>query len=360
MIRGLPIACLGLALLAPEAVAQAGAGVTIEEVLAAWSARHAATKSGRFRLSEEYIKPAGGDKDGKGGGSRSPERDTKCLAEHDIAFEGRRYRHATSGTRWHNTDGACVPCNDVLTFDGELSRLFRPTSPGADRPQGSVSPGTKMISARNLLLTPIFCCLRANEPYLVAVNPDELRVTDRSLNVDGRRCLELVSERPGGRGNVLRVWVDPAMKFVPVRLTKEEGGDVAFEITITHEPHELVGGLPKSWASSQYGRKHALTETRIVRATHAEINVKVSDSEFTIEFPPGTFLYDDRTQSYGLVKEGNTQRKLTREEMQRPYSEQLQLDGPTTSIDHPDGRRRWLWAIGGAVVVGATGVSVWR
>jgi hypothetical protein len=359
MTRALPLACIELALLAADAAGQKPPDVTTDQVLAAWTARQDAVKSARFRLAEECIKPAGGARDGKDGGSRLPVQDTKCQAEHEVAFAARRYRHAISGARWSTAGGGCVPCDDVLTFDGELSRVFRPTDPGADRPQGSIRRGTKVVDARNLLLTPIFCCLRANEPYLAAFNPDELSVTGRSLEIAGRRCLEVVSERPGGRG-ILHVWVDPAMKFVPVRLTKEEGDHVLFEITIQNERHDLVGGLPTSWMSSLYMRKNVLTETLMVRVLQAEINPKLADSIFTIEFPPGTFLYDERTNSYGLVKEGNTKRKLTNEELRKPYSELLQLPGPTTPIDDTSGRPWWLWVAIAAMTFGVLWLSLWK
>ena len=359
MTRVFPLACVGLALSAGDSAGQKPANITTDQVLAAWTARHEAVKSARFRLAEEYIKPAGGARGGKEGGARIPEHDTKCLAEHEVAFEGRRYRHAISGTRWSNESGGCVPCNDVLTFDGEVSRVFRPTDYGADRPQGSIRLGTKTVDSHTLLLVPVFCCMRSNEPYLVAFNPDELSVTGRSLQIAGHRCVELVSERHGGR-NTLHVWVDPAMKFVPVRITKERDDHLLFEITIANERHELLGGLPKSWTSSLYLRKNVLTEVRNVRVVQAEINPKLPDSNFTIEFPPGTFLYDERTNSNGLVKEGNRVRKLTNDEMRRPYSELLQLPGPTTPIESTGWRRCWPWAAIGAAARGVLCLSVWK
>ena len=276
-----------------------------------------------------------------------PDRDVTCVSEHLVIFDGPKFRHYSTNSRWRADTGGCDSHPDLVTYDGEQSRRFQANGvPGQEIPKGYIYGNPEAMDARSLLLLPLFAAIRPRDPEFVAFGAADFVLSGRLATINGRKCSEVVEDNGGAAGaSTLSIWVDLDSQSLPVRIEKvDRDRQVLYRLDISNAPHPMFGSLPTKWTCTYYKTPRVLGDYRAVTLAEAEINPSTRAEDFTIDFPRGTKLYDGRTREYSIVKDSGYQRKLSSDEASLPYDQIVNLPGPVTPIDKTTGWWHWWYA----------------
>ena len=70
-------------------------------------------------------------------------------------------------------------------------------------------------------------------------------------------------------------------------------GRLTMKLSIQYETDEKVGPVVSGWTYAHYSPAGESDTTRKGHITHCETNVKINPSQFKIEFPVGTRIWED-------------------------------------------------------------------
>lgn len=354
---------------------------TIEDVRKAWQARQDRVTSGRFFWKEEQTDGRGiysyflRDKNLEAGQMYRkqlglpeppletvlPARDTTNTVAHELWFTdakmhwSRRGNHAFCGIRL-----TYVPLHYTGVFDGKLAKtLATQESPIDPWPQGAIQVRARPIDAGVISTIPVMMAFRPFSPVLRVYDIQEMRLTGQRDLVDGRPCLHLVTKK--GPQTFQNYWVDPAREFVLTRVLEMHEGKVLLKADLRYKPHPVAGWVPDAWDLVSYNNKGSLNKSQRGIVTECDLNADVPASQFDIDFPEGTMVYDERTRKSHVVQKGGRKRVILRAEQDVPYETLM-----TTDTGEPIGRVKWwhrpaVWASGvlGGVALGLGGLW-WR
>jgi hypothetical protein len=183
------------------------------------------------------------------------------------------------------------------------------------------------------VLYPLWLTYRHGSESPLAVSLGAMAVDDRKCLVNGVECLVIGgnSEPAPGKSRRFEMHLDPRRSFVPLRLTEAVNGQPVMQIECSFKDDQGVMPVPTSWTLTVLtlgtGRL-SVTETVSVEAF--EVNKKIDETRFRIDFPPGI-----------PVTVGTN-----------PVRERVRPDGTVPGfayVDVMDQSSGWWWMLGMAV-----------
>lgn len=189
------------------------------------------------------------------------------------------------------TPGSAV---SEIAFDGQTQTALLP-----DEAIGVISEGTNL---NGLVESGVWAMM-----MLAAPQPGGFGIDDGSLEsllargtlrgelewIDGVPCHVVDATRDGVR--YATIWLDAERDLLPMRrVVYAADGSVASEVTVDDAVFVNDGAawLPASWQTRFRARGETFSTQTVVHAESIELNAPIEDSEFAIEFPPGTAVAD--------------------------------------------------------------------
>lgn len=279
-----------------------------DDILRRWSHRTEIPKAFRIEWSERTSFPKISD------------------ASHEVrravSVQGRRIKAERSGARGTAT-GDVTHEESILIWDGEARSDF---FEGSGHPKAVLTDGDKRISANNHLRA-VLLYVVGTDIHTGGIDLTEYRIISDAAIVDGTVCIHLQANRNrslGWQGEKTELWVAPELNYLAKKLVVFSKGKKRFEVTIDYTEGQDGVLYPNSWRGA-YLDTHTGDLQKIFDAKVTEFVVtdQFEASEFAIEFPVGTEVFDyrgspngDLKASYIVLEEGE-QRHITPEERSR-------------------------------------------
>lgn len=207
-------------------------------------------------------------------------------------------------------------------------------------------------------LIPLAVTFRPFVPDLCSDKFSKARLTGSRSLIGGRSCLDLEYR---DSNSVRRVSVDPARNYVVVRVIDLQGERALGSVSIDYRPDASLGWVPSAWNITDLNTKTGtLRYSRQGTVTSCEINPTVAPTEFVVDFPPGTLVYDRSDKSDYMIREGGRKRKILPEEVTLTYDQLLKSD---TGEAHWNPRYwliSWKYGLAFVVLLIAGGLLIWR
>lgn len=318
-----------LSLLILPRVPRAGADETIESIVDAWRARQARVGAARVEWEETSHEDVS---------LHSPEPDGPRTAAQGVVearaldytltkratIAGPRMRYEVVGERPHeNFPGELVRQDFLCAYDGELSTGLNPPGRVAAFPSGQIYARQACVAAHIVHTQPIRWAFTPLEPKQHCTRLEQLRASNRQGEISGRRCLILENSDNRVREE-MAVWVSAEQDYSVLRQAYGTPTTGNTQIDITYDrDSESDAWVPIRWTIVRLSPDGSPVSTSTSRVTNYEINPKLREDEFRIEFPIGTVVSDARPQAGGakkpalhyVVRPNGGRRMITNEEM---------------------------------------------
>jgi hypothetical protein len=238
-----------------------------------------------------------------------PKEDTEIVSRNRLVIEGEKARFENNHPMFYVDGGELIRTSSVVVTDGETAKLYFPTGIGGrGQGQGIVWANAAPEGLRPPVLTPLTAHFRGLTPHVTPYPVDQLRPTSRTLRLDGRTCSEY--EVATGPDKPISLFVDGQAEFALRRIRKLNRGHLYQQLDVAYGTRD--GGLvPERWTIQEFdaaGKVKSKTEAVVL---DVRVNPDVPRSEFDVEFPPGSSVYDQRTGKDYVVKEGGMMRETT-------------------------------------------------
>jgi hypothetical protein len=347
--------------------------ITIDEIVAAWKARHDAVNSVRFHVKETKVVPKGSTSGSRGRikddeGRPFPPKDLTLKAEWDVVISGDSYRFERFGDEW-NRQGEKVIVEHYLdlsdgkrdlSFQGREERTNSLHSRAFNYPlTGKAALKEHAMEGSSAWL--IFHTFRSQMSRFGPYDSTAWRLTPKLATIDGRRCLSLQNIKSAEVQAFNLLWVDPERNFIVLRHEVGHNEKIRWQMDFRYSLDEASGfWTPHDWTGEYYledgaGRPR-LSEGFQCTVAGYELNPMIDASEFQFELPEGTEVMDytggGPTSSVSLIT-ASGHRPVTDDEKRRGarYSDLLQTSsGQALAVD--EGGFAWTYVAAFAAVIG--------
>ena len=259
--------CLGVFLLSPPMARGEEDKMLKEQIFDAWKKRQKMVSSGRFYY-------------------------TLGKAEIELSFDGDRKRYHFQGVNPFNAEG--VKQDHTSTFNGKESKFLelveREVPIGFYFNEGYCR---RAVLIDSLVLRFTFRAFRHERS---GFDCSTLAISSRSGSIDGQKCviLERITLGIGGMDIQEYFWVDPTKGYSIVRYQLEQG-ILMRQIDIVYEnDKDKLLWIPKDWTYNMFNPDGTIKQTVESKLVKYELNPKLKDTDFEIEFPPNTQVNDLR------------------------------------------------------------------
>jgi hypothetical protein len=305
--------------------ARAGQPPTLEQIITSWGHREQQLHSARLTWVEHRNIPKGSTTTGEKGNTKSiPATDVSFDVAHRMVFDHEKIRHSWEGKIW-SARGQLTDQNYVAAFNGKTAKDLWP--PGAQNfPFGGIHKGSTIPNVNDMVIRPVLLAFRPLSKEAGIINPKKLSMTVQTAIVDGRSCICV-------RSGPEFFLVDQTDHLVQ-RYWTERDGKVGTKLDLCYTNDPTSGRLLSTWRSLYLRPDGRILESSDVTIRSCLINPADTDSsEFEIEFPVGTRVYDYTTPFAGkphssyIVRNDGTKRLITPEEnVGLTYDQLKQLD----------------------------------
>src|SRR5262249_10863591 len=132
-----------------------------------------------------------------------------------------------------------------------------------------------------------------------------------TLQIDGSQCQERLRQlSETGRD---RYWLDPDRGHLVRRHLTEHQGQVIHQIDAEYRRHDVCGWALNSWVRKDYGKDGTLLVTTRFEVLKSQFNAPQKAEQFSMRFPVGAYVYDQRNEWRYRINPDGTMRPLTPE-----------------------------------------------
>lgn len=290
-------------------------GGSLPEVLDAWRARQKAVGTLSYDWTQEELivrgsipQPPEGELPQPDPGAVIPPADALLVSRFLFRLRDGDARYAEDAEIWSpNKNERARQKYEVAFFADENRELF-PAEAG-DFPIATTSkkpPSRALTNHRNLV--PLRLAFRPLDPGFNGMDEAKLEMEgDRSVSFNGSAC-SLVNYLEF-EGMVHEIWVDNMRDFVPVRCISRRNGQQVVELSISYGK-EGEYWVPTSWIRKQMGLDGTLLSQYTASVFEHLINAPMSDADFAVEFPDGTWVYDRSAREEHVILRGGEKRTI--------------------------------------------------
>jgi hypothetical protein len=278
---------------------------TIREIEQAWKQREVRITTLECEWTEQEFVPAHSRS-----AQESPSLRRVTVPKEDLEFTNRcmlkigtdkRYRYESDGKRLINRIQQYADCHFVAATDGRQAKSLRGEDQTGEQryaPLGFIRQNEELFELLDLgnggaLL--IYCRPSAKEVRFYCAL-DSARVRGSEV-INGRSCV-LVEH--GQKPRITQLYFDLERDYVPVRLVRwseSPKSNSPFEVMRFDLEYEVVrdGEVQLSaWTAESYEAADEPIYRGVASVVRFEINPAIPDSEFQLEFPPGTKVINER------------------------------------------------------------------
>jgi hypothetical protein len=286
-----------------------------------------------------------------------PAKQFSCESTNRIVLDRDRMRHEDNhpiphvgANEFKSNQGLCVS-------DGKTAkRLFHPVgSATRDNAVAKITTPEQASTADFVLYLPIHLSYRGiqNVSCQSAYTMPQFRATGNRSKIGAVGVEEHILNSRGRTSNV-RLWTDPNQEHAVKRIRHENiAGVVTWQIDVRYTQEATTSlWLPQTWTYTLYGSGGVVRRTFTVDVDSLKVNHRINDEEFDFAFPPGIELWDERTNTYYLVRDDGTYHRLD--------GAGQKSDAISASL-----RSTWLsrnvwWLLCGMMAVVGLGIVVYR
>lgn len=272
--------------------------VTVSQIVDIWRLRqdHLRTLTIKWDQQEIVMKgmlprPPDGESQQPAEDAVIPPSDVTLTGEFSLTIDGEKMRYVEDCERFSDNHNAQYRQRSTRVYDGQQYLACFPKGTG-DFPIGEIQPETHALAVtheRNVV--PIRLAYRILSSAMGGVEPSMLRLEPMEIDVLGRSCRLVRVELSQGRR--IDLYVDPSRGYLPVRQTFLNRGSVLNEWTIESYLQSADSWVPQKWRYSELDKAGNLVRTLSAEVTSYSLNEPVAPSSFTIDFPEGTWVYDN-------------------------------------------------------------------
>lgn len=266
------------------------------------------------------------------------------------------FRHDLKSRLWSHHDGGFRDDHYIAVFDGKTSTCFWPLG---EYPSAVIRKEVTHAEVQNVHAQPVLLNVRVSliaKDFFEKLSANEMR---EEGFIDKTPCF-VVEEPVTDEHQLARgMWFEKSNLLIR-RVTFSKKGTILLQIDMEY-PETPVAHIPKGWRIVRRDSTGSLVQSSAAHIETAEFNKPVSDSEFRVEFPVGTWVRDQRTKSgfsnstQYIVTEGSSKRPILREDLGASY-DQLRKSRPGEAFKVDAGSGNLV--IYGGVVVGVLALIV--
>jgi hypothetical protein len=243
--------------------------------------------------------------------NRVPDRQTTSESKNRVLLEGGKIRIEDNHPRWNVSKGLLVPTAVIAVADEETGKILFPSGLSGDqKPAGFLQGAGDRTEFSDACLNPILIHFRGIHPEVCPYPLTTVKPSGISLPIDGSICKEYSVAL--GKLDV-RVWVDPSKEFAVRRLTKAREKQLTHRLDVEYRQDPKWGWLPKSWVIHEYSTSGGLLRTTRIEVLDLRVGEPVDTSQFELQFPAETFVYDRRVNKFYNVQANGTMKEEIRE-----------------------------------------------
>ncbi len=218
-------------------------------------------------------------------------------------------------------------------------------------PQGYIAKKDVFVYPTDLdypILVPVMMALKPYHPTLTFFNnfADKYEVEPARVIIEGRSCLQFKEAAPLPRGPTRIFCVDPERDYSVVRCTILRGNkSIIQEYTYQAFEHSEFGWIPLKWSVIEMRGDGSFSTSRVATVASYRINDPIDPNEFVLEFPPGTWVNDQKTGSVYIIRPNGSHRRVLDEEiaLNIPYERLLNSETGEASLRiRKETSTRWL------------------
>ncbi len=336
-----------------------GPQATIDAIRAAWLKRQDRVKSAVFVWSRSAHVPRGAMNF-----LRRPDA-TEDLPPQDILLDTPQNHFSLDACRVsHRTDvldGMATSSGRTSTpyhsaYDGTASKsLLR--SPRLAYAEGCIDRGTAYRDVGNLSFRPLLLNYRALHPNLLAIDLRQYNVDVREVSINGHFCALLRQRQPTHAG----VWGVYAValnsEFEVLRYSEYVDGlpgRLYAQLDVWYQPDAEFGAVPARWRTAFFeGAAGKTGKSFEGRTLEYVFNEPIPSEEFTLPFPVGTLVENERTGERWIELGEGRRRIITEAESRRgaTYDELISTEATSAASVFKTGRLLGLLALPVLIVI---------
>lgn len=271
--------------------------VTIDQIVQAWRTRQQRARSFRFEWIETRTDMKGGAMGPEPNAPLNPTKDTtfesKCL----LVVDGRKSNYTYDGYIWGPEVDELLIRKYTCVYDGTESKDFLAAASDKYHPQGILFGAKPNFQLPTPPLRPPVWFYRSLDVELGGFDQARLTVTGDTGSIAGQDC-NIVVQRSGGAGNAYetKLWLDPSQGFAVRRAVTMYAGRVTtsrLDISYGAKAGEWV---PVRWVYVRTPNGEVRNQLDC-RVTEFALNPEIPATTFEIDYPPGTWVTDQRGET---------------------------------------------------------------
>ncbi len=321
--------------------ARTPASEPLDTTLKAWKTRQVAVRSLDFRAAGSGYRPKMESHAPSAEKERPPIPETTFPVSLQVIFDGNgRERLEVVGIEWDKLGRKYAPHAELCVFDGDRQTRFYGQG-GVGFPNSHLTKKREINLARYVPVLPLMMIVRPLDGPLAAIQQPNVASAEASLN--GKRCLTF---KQGTDADMHLVWVDPERDYTVIRYHNFRRGKLFRAIDITPQT-EPASWVPAAWTNVEFNNRGEVLESVEVTVTKSDFNAPLSESAFTIEYPPNTWIRDYDANEQYIIRANGAKRMLRGTELDPAnYPRLLSEEGSN-----------WALYIGVSVI--AAGALIW-
>lgn len=287
-----------------------------EDIRKSWSEREERFRTGKIEFEVEATQAPADTKSKQ-----------KTLQESVFLFDKERARYVKSGPQYNFETNTWVNETLTIAFDGERCYQFMESDRHKGHSPGYIEQATLFGESWNYRCLPIIMGFRPLTKALQGVNPLEWSAEYTQSEINGFKVLVFDEGR-------FKFTVAPQMGYALVRqeLYSMRQKQMMCRVDINYQINDEWGVLPEDWKITVFSHNpRTIGEVLQGRITNMNLNTQVQDSDFVIDFPPGSVVMDGPQQAKFVVREDGSFRKVDLQETRagKTYAEMMVTEAPS-------------------------------
>jgi hypothetical protein len=306
-----------------------------EMLIAAWQERSKNITSAEYEWTAEHFRNNKIMSMFRPSGSDAPEPEiVKHQERYSLSVDGQKQYYFQESYAWDAKTQSYIETPYVSVFDGqEAQSLWKKSINGY--PSGTIFREKRHSEAVAVPSAPILLAYRPmdNPNAPIQFTPQSLRDSCKRVTFRGKEMLKVSQSH----GNLMcEAWVDSSASFSVARFVLSSEGRTQWEANVEHDAR----GNPTAWTLQFWSKKAELVESYDARVTSCVINPMIPADRFSIDFPPDTAVYDQRTNKQFIVRANGDPREVLPSELSASYETLLNTE-TGKALTQVDSRRSW-------------------
>lgn len=227
--------------------------------------------------------------------NESPQSDKILVELYEVPFDGDKLRFFMTFDKSAHEVAKSVNRNMTLLFvtnGSDYRGLESFPDHGVD--SGVIENADQFPPFKSGEVEPVMQAFRAFSQHRQQLIND-LEVVDAEHEINGRSVVVMQQHHDGASSGGVQYWTDPSREYVVVRnLSMIGDGRVGFQTDIEYEQDKSGNWVPVKWNMDIFGSDGDLRRSCEFKVIAYEINPKLPESLFELEFDPGVRVYDKR------------------------------------------------------------------